>query len=439
MTESQLSPGELDPSFGPSTTPGYVVLKYADFMTTNGQIVSEAPNGKIYIGGSSWSPDTVLGEHFSLTRVLSDGTPDHVFGKAGTAHVRLPRPGSDGLGTSPFQIFYLGSGAEDKILVAVGRSAVGEGASTLASYLVRLTDKGELDKSFGSDGILLLDPSFETNSDQSLSSDVMQSGNTSSSRSVQVADGKIYVISSAFEPAIGLIARVMCFDYDGRPELSFNNGKGYVSLSEVLHVRSSFNDIVIHDGKITVCGWAGSGALLARLNIDGSFDKSFADTGCRLLEGPSFVFKALAVLPDGRTVATGYGFPDRHGLLAAYTPEGQIDRTFNQGAAVYENFDNSAAVLFLGMGFKDGKIIASGRYIRSAQSFDFVAARYLSNGKRDTTFGNGKGWVTPELSGYRPLAHGMGMQSDGKILVVGNDYDGFYGKAVIVTRLLNGV
>lgn len=434
MTASQLSPGELDPSFGKD---GILVLKYPDFTTTNGQVISEAPNGKIYIGGSSWSPETILAEHFSLTCTLSNGTPDHDFGLDGTIHVRLPRPGSEGLGTTPFQIFYLDSGAEGKILVAVGRHVAGDGASTQASYLVRLTDKGELDKSFGIDGILLINPSIEIDSDQSSSSEVMQSGSTSSSRSVHVADGKIYVISAAFEPPIGLIARVMRFDYDGKPDLSFN-GTGYASLSEVLNVRSSFNDIVVQDGKITVCGWAGSGALLARLNIDGSFDKSFAGAGYKLLEGPSFQFTALAVLPDGRTVATGYGFSDRRGLLAAYTSGGQIDRTFNQGAHVEEKFDSSDAVMFLGMGFNDGKIITSGRHIDGARTVNFVTARYLANGRRDTTFGKGKGWVIPDLSGYRPLAHGMSLQSDGKILVVGNDYDGFYGKAVIVTRLLNG-
>lgn len=436
MTASQLDPGELDPNFGPLKD-GILVLKYADFMITNGQLVSEAPNGKIYIAGSSWSQDTVLAEHFSLTRVLSDGTLDHGFGLAGTKHVRLPRPGSDGLGTTPFQIVYLGSGAEGKILVTVGRHVAGDGASTQASYLVRLTDKGELDDSFGNDGILLINPSSEIDSDQSLSSEVMQFGNTSSSRSVHVADGKIYVISAAFEPATGLIARVMCFDNDGKPELSFN-GTGYVSLSEVLNVRSSFNDIVVQDGKITVCGWAGSGALLARINTDGGFDKTFAEAGYKVLEGPSFQFTSLAVLPDGRTVAAGFGFSDRRGLLAAYTSGGQIDRTFNQGAHVEEKFDSSDTVMFLGMGFKDGKIIASGRYIDGARTLNFVTARYLANGRRDTTFGKGKGWIIPDIRGYRPLAHGMSMQSDGKILAVGNDHDGFYGRAVIVTRLLNG-
>ncbi|VVO84444.1 hypothetical protein PS838_01980 [Pseudomonas fluorescens] len=429
--------GELDPSFGPLRD-GKLVLIYPDFESTNGQLVSEAPDGKIYIGGSSSSPDTEVAEHFTLTRVLSNGTLDHDFGLAGTKHVRLPLPGTAGLGTTPHQLFYIRDKEEDKILISVGSHTLGVGSATETNYLVRLTLNGELDKSFGNDGILILNPPLEINFDQPLTSDVMQSGNTSSSRSVHTQDGKIYVISSAVEPGIaGRIARVMRYDYDGEPDLTFNK-TGYTSLSEVFKARSSFNDIVVQDGKITVCGWAGSGALLARLNFDGSFDKSFAGDGYKLLEGQDFQFTALAVLPDGRTVATGFGFSNRHGLLAAYTPGGQIDRTFNQGAPVYENFDNSASVMFMGIGSNDGKIIVSGRYI-VGQTPQVVTARYLVDGQRDTTFGKGKGWVIPDLSGYIPRAWGMSLQADGKILVISSHHPGYFGRAVIVTRLLNSV
>ncbi|CAI8703667.1 hypothetical protein [Pseudomonas sp. IT-P4] len=429
------SPGALDPSFGPLQD-GQLLLTYSDYMTTTGRLVSEAANGKIYIGGSSWAPEDALPEHLSLTRVLSDGTLDAEFGIAGTAHIRIKVPDIESLGTTPIQLFYITHEGENKILISVGSYTMGVGTPTVAQALIRLNDKGELDKKFGTDGILLIHSPFKVEHDQQTEADILQFGSAASGRAVHASDGKIYIISTRIDPDLQLVAGVvMCFDYDGIVDLSFNN-TGYASLSEVYGVRSSFNDIVVQNGKITVCGWAGSAAVLARLNIDGSFDRTFSEVGYKLLEGPSFQFTSLTVLSDERTISTGFGFPDRKGLIAVYTSTGLIDRSFHQGAPIYENFDDFASVMFFGIGDKDGKIIASGRYIKD-QTLNFVTARYLANGRRDTTFGNGKGWVVHK-PGIRALAQGMSLQSDGKILVIGNDYYGFYGKTVIVTRLLNG-
>jgi uncharacterized delta-60 repeat protein len=433
-TRPKQTPGDFDPSFGPRQN-GQLRLEYSDYMTTTGRLVSEAPNGKIYIGGTSWASEDPLPAHLSLTRVLSDGTLDAEFGIAGTAHIKLKVPGIESFGTTPIQMFYITHEGEDKLLLSVGSYTMGVGAPTVAEALIRLNDKGELDRNFGTDGILPIPRLFNGETTQHSASDALHVGSTASSRAVHVSDGKIYVISTGTDPELGFAGVVRCFDYDGVADQSFN-GTGNASLSEVLRVRSSFNDIVVHNEKITVCGWAGNAAVLARLNIDGSFDKSFAEVGYKLLEGSSFQFTSLALLADGRTIATGFGFTPRKGLVAAYTPSGLIDRSFHQGAPIYEDFDKFDNVMFFGAGSEDEKIIVSGRYI-IGQTPHFVTARYLGNGRRDTTFGDGKGWVVHDL-GNPALAHGMSLQSDGKILVVGNDYDGFYSKTVIVTRLLNG-
>lgn len=434
-TSSSLKPGAFDPTFGPLHD-GNLLLRFNDYTTTSGRLVSQAPNGKIYIGGSSWARESPLPEHFSLTRVLSDGTLDYEFGIAGTAHIKLQVPGIESLGTTPIQMFYITHDGEDKLLISVGSYTMGEGDSTVARALIRLNDKGELDKNFGTDGLLPIPRPFNAKASQHSASDLLHVGSAASSRAVHASNGKIYIISTGTDPELGFAGVVMCFDYDGVADQSFNDS-GTASLSEVLRVRSSFNDIVVHNEKITVCGWAGNGAVLARLNIDGSFDKTFAEVGYKLLEGSSFQFTSLALLADERIIATGFGFTPRKGLVAAYTSSGLIDRSFNQGAPIYEDFDEFDSVMFFGAGSQDEKIIVSGRYI-AGQTPHFVTARYLGNGHRDTTFGNGRGWVIHELDIQRALAHGMSLQSDGKILVIGNDYDGFFSRIVIVNRLLNG-
>jgi len=427
--------GEPDPDFGPSHD-GKLVLNYAGFPVAYGEYIAEGPDGKIYIGGQSWASDSDLPEHFSLTRVHSDGTLDSTFGDAGTVHLKLDGFGIEGLGTSPVQLVFAADHEATKILVSIGHKTAGVGADTDTQLLAQLTLDGALDSSFGIGGIMVIRSPFAAAPDSS--QETRHADDASTGRNVCLAGDKLYIISSAIDPQLGSsVGFVMRLNRDGSPDLTFNK-TGFVALSEVLKVRSTIKDIVVQDGKITVCGWAiPGGALIARMNIDGTFDTTFSGTGYRLLEGPSFQFNSLAVLPDRRIIATGWGFSERQGLLAAYTPDGRIDRTFNQGAPIYETFGD-AAVLLLGTGFKDGRIIVSGRYL-IGQTAKFVTARYHFDGQRDTAFGNGKGWAVLDLTGNSEVIFGMNLQTDGKILLVGGIYNAFYSRSILVTRLLNSI
>lgn len=430
-TSPTLAPGELDPAFANA---GRLVLSFPDFPITHGQCVTEGPDGKIYMLGGSWERNTQTAEHVSVTRLLPDGTLDFSFGTFGTAHVKLP---DENLSTSPIQLFFVSVLGEDLTLVSVGYNPGGAGAVTEAQVLIRLTDNGALDKRFGVGGFMVLKSPFNADAQPPISAGFVQFATSPNNRVCLMGD-MIYLISTGIDPTLGfVVGAVSRFNMDGTVDPTFGKN-GHATLSGVLGVRNSFNGIAVENGTITVCGWAGGAALIARFLLDGSVDPVFAGTGYILLVGPSFQFLSVAVLPDGRTMAAGFGFAQRRGLLAVYTSSGLIDRTFNNGSHLEEGLNPPQQVMFSSVEADDDKIIASGRYFVGSTP-KFVTAKYLSDAQRDTTFGRGLGYVITDIPGHTALANGMGLQADKKILLVGNDLGSVYSKAAIVVRLLNGV
>lgn len=430
-TSPTLAPGEADPAFANA---GRLVLSFPDFPITHGQCVAEGSDRKIYILGGSWERNTQTAEHVSVTRLLPDGTLDFSFGTFGTAHVKLP---NQDLSTSPIQLFFVNVQGEDLILVSVGYNPGGAGAVTEAQVLIRLTDNGALDKRFGVGGFMVLKSPFNADARPPVSANFEQFATAPNNRTCLMGD-MIYLISSGIDPTLGFVVGVVSrFNMDGTVDPTFGKN-GHATLSGVLGVRNSFNDIAVENGTITVCGWAGGAALIARFLLDGSVDPGFAGTGYLQLVGPSFQLLSVAVLPNGRTVAAGFGFAQRRGLVTVYTSNGLTDRTFNNGAHIEEGFNPPQQVMFLSARADGDKIITSGRYFVGSTP-KFVTAKYLSDGQRDTAFGNGLGYVITDIPGHTALANGMGLQADKKILLVGNDLGSAYSKAAIVVRLLNGV
>lgn len=427
-TLSQRAPGDLDRGFA---SDGSLVLSFPGFPVTNGVRIAEAPDNKIYALGTSHLQEFDE-RRVSIVCLLPDGIPDPDFGTLGIVHIKLP---SKNFSAAPIQIYFLPDDEQYLILVSIGYGVYGVGSITQTQVLMRLTATGQLDARFGEDGFVTLKPPFEAVAAQPSTADAVLSTSSSAS-AVYLNDDKIYLITSGVDPVLGVNTGVVsCFNLDGTEHTAFGKD-GHAALSEVLKVRSGLNGIVVDDGKIFVSGWAIGGALLACLNLDGSFDLNFAGTGYTLLPGPSFQYESIAVLPDGRPVVAGFGNTPRTGLLAVFTRDGLIDPTFNGGTHIEETFNNYEPIMYLSVAIQDDSIIVGGRFFIGITPY-FGAAKYSSLGELDPTFGDGKGWVMPKVPVRRALNYGMSLQTDKKILMTGSDFDGYYGRAVIATRLLN--
>jgi uncharacterized delta-60 repeat protein len=147
---------------------------------------------------------------------------------------------------------------------------------------------------------------------------------------------------------------------------------------------------------------------------------------------------AVAFQPDGKivTVTTG-GF-----AVARYHPDGRLDPSFGSGGKVVtklgtpeeiwpreqdeESADSDPQPLLIlrdGAGFvalqEDGKIVAAG-----GSDNGFAVVRYQPDGSLDPSFGSG-GIVKTRLGTDKKIEdelHGMTLQTDGKIVVVGRSW-----------------
>jgi uncharacterized delta-60 repeat protein len=185
------------------------------------------------------------------------------------------------------------------------------------------------------------------------------------------------------------------------------------------------------DGKIVVTGSQDAGAngrdlALLRFNANGTLDTSFGTSG-KVLTHVSSGDEGVGVTLqwDDRIVVTGTNGSDL--LLVRYLPNGSLDTSFdidgNQDGIVVTNFGggetgNKVAVL------GDGRILVAGD-MESTGGGGVIVARYLSNGRLDTSFDSDGKVVTTSVGGQNGCAWGMALQSDGKIIVGGRtvDYD----------------
>jgi len=344
----------------------------------------------------------------------SSGTLDASFGTGGTV-------------TTDFEGFNAAARAvavqPDGKIVAAGLAAgrfSTNGAVDLA--LARYNPDGTLDASFGTGGIVTTPVDFPGSFDR-VTSVVLQ------------PDGKIVLAGSTLDVNFFANFALARFNSDGTLDASFGTG-GTVTTSFGVSAEPS-SVAVQADGKIVAAGEAnvdgGEDFALVRYNSNGSLDATFGTGGkvTTAFPGPAgqrFAFAfSLAVQPDDRIVAAGYARTDAAGastpsfdfVLARYNSNGTLDASFGTGGRVTTDFagpnDKATSVAVQ----PDGRIVVAGQagpYVNSG--FDFALARYNGNGTLDDSFGTG-GKATTDFAGFDDVPSSIALQGDGKIVVVG--------------------
>jgi len=192
--------------------------------------------------------------------------------------------------------------------------------------------------------------------------------------------------------------------------------------------------VIQADGKIVVAGGAfplftfAGNFQVVRYNSNGSLDRSFGNGGIVTTTFPegSYAFD-VALQPDGKIIAAGTVFVDFNPgemsdtdfALARYNSDGSLDTTFGNGGMVTTDFFGNKDDAFSILIQPDGKIVAVGSANDPATFYDFAAARYLSNGTIDTTFGVA-GKVSTDFGDQNfDRARSAALQADGKIVAAG--------------------
>ncbi len=195
------------------------------------------------------------------------------------------------------------------------------------------------------------------------------------------------------------------------------------------------------DGKIVAAGSSFSNAktvedfIVARYNTNGSLDKRFGNNGKITTDFFRNVdqVNALAIQPDGKIVVAGFaqlagaGGTPRVFALARYTSDGRVDSSFGNGGSLTTSFGGTFAAASAIMLQPDGKIVVAGTADFNPRvpnsGLDFALARYLANGSLDASFGDA-GKVVFDFFGSFDQANAAALQPDGKIIVAGSaSYD----------------
>lgn len=212
---------------------------------------------------------------------------------------------------------------------------------------------------------------------------------------------------------------------------NFGNGGKVVtefytpSYSEIAAIAIQQNGKIVAAGTV----WQGFDTYdiaIARYNSDGSLDTSFGflgkvTTNLGFNEGA----KGVAIQTDGKIVVAGAGPrpSTRYDfILARYNTDGSLDSSFGSGGVVTTDFfrgDDIARAIAIQ---SDGKIVIAGEGSVFGTGLDFAVVRFNTDGSLDSTFGTW-GKVTSDFLGD-DRAYDVAIQQDGKI-VVGGEGRGF--------------
>jgi uncharacterized delta-60 repeat protein len=334
--------GDLDRRFGGDgivrTDVGQEGLAYS---------LVEQPDGRLVAAGSAFDQ---TGDAFAAARFTGSGHLDPTFGRHGLAWV-------------PFDS---SAGARDAVLDASGRIVVGGYADVGISEfaLIRLLDDGQVDPTFGDEGIVL----------------TLIEGWHASISALSIAPDQTIVAVGRNYPVGQYDLALAHYLADGSLDPSFG-GDGIV----VIDLSSGGDDMGLavdlqDDGKVVVGGIDGGIGSLVRLNADGSLDQGFGDQG--VVDSPLPVVD-VHVLPDGGILALRADF-----TLTRYTSTGIPDPSFGDAGTVTVAFSEPAASYALDVQ-ADGAIVVAGSIGADFSAQSIAVARLDPRGRLDRSFGTG--------------------------------------------------
>ncbi len=239
---------------------------------------------------------------------------------------------------------------------------------------------------------------------------------------------------------------------DGALDGTFGDGGVFAGFGAAgyAHLNSL---AVLPDGHVLAAGHLGdalsAGALIAKLNPDGSLDTTFGAGGKVRVDLRSYnTARAMILQPDEKILAVGNCFsmvptppsPGLSGLFAVrLNADGSLDPSFGSGGKVVlalgPTTESGATAVALDAA---GRIVLGGWTKAFTGKTDFAVFRLTPTGALDSTFGSG-GVVSVDFGDSDYIIHGgIYIQPDGKYLAVGRSSQPSGGLDTLVRLLPNG-
>jgi uncharacterized delta-60 repeat protein len=301
--------------------------------------------------------------------------------------------GTDGVAAAP-------EGTWHDVALQPGGGIVLAGTSKHDFTLARLSPAGRLDPSFGEAGIatLHLDPEQPLAPDKRLEEAFERLALAPDGRIVAVGDMRAYYENGMETGHFQLGSAVARFTPTGELDGTFGNG-GAISFDPVVDRPGTYgvgdlSSLAIQpDGKVLAGGNIAYDLLVVRLTATGALDKSFSGNGLARSHADTFISEgevfhegaALAVLLQQSGRIIAVGGE----TLIAFRPNGSEDLGFGprnrNGVAPIQNEE-----LFDEFEPSEGALDAKGRILLAGDSgADTTVSRFYPNGEHDPRFGAG--------------------------------------------------
>jgi len=275
--------------------------------------------------------------------------------------------------------------------------------------LTRFNRDGSLDTTYGLNGLTIED--YPAN-------DVTVSGMTIDH------SGRVYVVGTkqhASDPVDGLVAR---FNFhDGRKDNSFDvNG-----FKEVL--GAPLIDVAVDaQNRPVVLGTRGE---VARFTTAGAFDSTFSSDGIAIIDSFDVagtpITRAIAIAPDGKIVVAGHSGGQFQAGVARLLANGNLDNSFSDNGKFSFNPTSGDDYLTDVLVLAGGRIVVGG--YDGGTDKDWTVAAITPTGRLDSNFGGG-GFVRYPVGGTDAL-YGLTLTNDGHVVAVGS--------AGVLSKPLKGV
>jgi uncharacterized delta-60 repeat protein len=178
--------------------------------------------------------------------------------------------------------------------------------------------------------------------------------------------------------------------------------------------------LVQPDGKIVVFGTANNGTdylVGARYEATGNLDTTFGMQGkVEALVNNGLIAHDAVIQDDGKIVVVGATIINTNPgfAMVRYNADGSLDNTWGTGGISW----CTVYGLVEGVDLSDGKVVAVAT-TSGAEALAAAVARQNDDGEPDLTFGTIHG-ATKLQAGLSTRGHDLGVQSTGKIIIVGD-------------------
>jgi uncharacterized delta-60 repeat protein len=417
--------GSVDKTFGTQGLVTQVFGVTGGFQATALTIQHD----KIIVAGQASNPNT-FDTDFAIEKFNSDGAPDINFGFYGIVGTDTPQENMNVTGMT------LDSSGD---IILVGNT-LNLTTFTTGFAMARYTPDGNLDQSFGTNGIVTTFP-----------------GNGFSFGIALASDGNLLVAGSAVDSS-GNVDFALAEYLSGSPgsssrsdnsgpknggahsggDLNSKFGTGGLVSTNFGGLDFASGVATQSDGKTVVVGLGGAGSTsqiaVVRYNQDGSLDASFGAGGEVLtLVGSSDFDSAVAIRPNGKIVVAAVAqdpVTSQYDLgVVQLNSDGTLDQTFGSHGSVLTSLSNGLSFFMGGVALEpDGRLVVVGGAGASFfQPAGIVVVEYNADGSLNQHFGSGGVVSTATLQGsgnpgptFNQLAgNAVAIDGQGRIVVGG--------------------